>query len=60
MAIDYKKSGRRNGMSDAEFTKAMEDAKAFFAQSQDLYKKLLMKIFIHHFLLFLTIEIIII
>ena len=40
MAIDYKKSGRRNGMSDAEFTKAMEDAKAFFAQSQDIYKKL--------------------
>ena len=40
MAIDYKKSGRRNGMSDAEFTKAMADAKAFFAQSQDLYKKL--------------------
>ena len=40
MAIDYKKSGRRNGMSDAEFAKSMADAKAFFAQSQDIYKKL--------------------
>tara|TARA_R100000008_G_scaffold81588_1_gene64984 strand:+ start:1090 stop:2430 length:1341 start_codon:yes stop_codon:yes gene_type:complete len=40
MAIDYKKSGRRDGMTDDEFTKAMADAKAFFAQSQDIYKKL--------------------
>ena len=31
---------RGSGVPDAEFAKAMADAKAFFAQSQDIYKKL--------------------
>ena len=38
--IDFKKGMRSSGIPDAEFVKAMADAKAFFAQSQDIYKKL--------------------
>ena len=38
--IDFKKGMRGSGVPDAEFAKAMADAKAFFAQSQDIYKKL--------------------
>ena len=38
--IDFKKGMRSSGVPDAEFAKAMADAKAFFAQSQDIYKKL--------------------
>ena len=41
MADDYKKSGLSfGGVSREEYKKAAADANAFFAQSQDIYKKL--------------------
>ncbi len=38
--IDFKKGMRSSGVPDAEFAKSMADAKAFYAQSQDIYKKM--------------------
>ena len=40
MADDLKSNLRSLGVKDAEFAKAMADAKAFLAQSGELYKKL--------------------